>query len=46
MFIQKLLERTKIMNANLTSLPILAGTVLKSVDNDSLLEGDKITIYR
>jgi hypothetical protein len=30
------------------SLPIPAGTVLKSVDDndDSLLEGDKITIYR
>jgi hypothetical protein len=36
------------MNANLTSLPILAGIVLKLVDEDdeSLLEGDEITIYR
>jgi hypothetical protein len=35
-------------NANSTSLPIPAGTVLKSVDNDddSLLEGDEITVYR
>jgi hypothetical protein len=35
-------------NANSTSLPILAGTVLKSVnkDDESLLEGDEITIYR
>jgi hypothetical protein len=34
------------INANLTSLSILVGTVLKLVDNDSLLEGDEITIYR
>jgi hypothetical protein len=35
-------------NANSTSLPIPAGTVLKLVDDDddSLLEGDEITIYR
>jgi hypothetical protein len=35
-------------NANLTSLPIPAGIVLKLVDDDddSLLEGDEITIYR
>jgi hypothetical protein len=33
-------------DANSTSLPILAGTVLKLVDNDSLLEGDDITVYR
>jgi hypothetical protein len=34
-------------NANSTSLPIPAGTVLKSVDDDdSLLEGDEITVYR
>jgi hypothetical protein len=35
-------------NANSTSLSILAGTVLKLVDddNESLLEGNKITIYR
>jgi hypothetical protein len=35
-------------NANLTSLPILAGIVLKLVDEDdeSLLEGDEITVYR
>jgi hypothetical protein len=35
-------------NTNLTSLPIPAGTVLKSVnkDDESLLEGNKITIYR
>ena len=47
-FIQKLLERTKMMNANSTSLPIPAGTMLKSVDKDdeSLLEGDEITVYR
>jgi hypothetical protein len=39
----------KITNANSTSLPIPAGIVLKSVDDDdddSLLEGDEITIYR
>ena len=48
MFIQKLLERTKIINANSTSLPILAGIVLKLVDKDdeSLLEGNEITVYR
>jgi hypothetical protein len=36
------------MNANSTSLPILAEIVLKSVNEDdkSLLEGDEITIYR
>jgi hypothetical protein len=36
------------INANLISLPILAGIVLKLVndDDDSLLEGDEITIYR
>jgi hypothetical protein len=47
-FIRKLLERTKMTNANSTSLPIPAGTVLKSVDEDdeSLLEGDEITVYR
>jgi hypothetical protein len=47
-FIQKLLERTKMTNANSTSLPIPAGIVLKLVDEDdeSLLEGDEITIYR
>jgi hypothetical protein len=33
-------------NANSTSLPIPAGIVLKLVDDDSLLEGDEITIYR
>jgi hypothetical protein len=35
-------------NANSTSLSILVGTVLKLVnkDDDSLLEGDEITIYR
>jgi hypothetical protein len=33
-------------NANSTSLLILAGTVLKLVDDDSLLEGSEITIYR
>jgi hypothetical protein len=33
-------------NANSTSLPIPAGTVLKSVDDDSLLKGDKITVYK
>jgi hypothetical protein len=35
-------------NANSTSLPIPVGTVLKLVDKDdeSLLEGNKITIYR
>jgi len=33
-------------NANSTSLPIPAGIVLKSVDDDSLLESDEITIYR
>jgi hypothetical protein len=33
-------------DANLTSLYIPAGTVLKLVDDDSLLEGDDITIYR
>jgi hypothetical protein len=36
----------KITNANSTSLPILAGTVLKSVNDDSLLKGDEITIYK
>jgi hypothetical protein len=45
-FIQKLLERTKMTNANSTSLPIPAGIVLKLVDDDSLLEGDEITVYR
>jgi hypothetical protein len=45
-FIQKLLKRTKITNTNSISLLILAGTVLKSVNDDSLLEGDEITIYR
>jgi hypothetical protein len=36
------------INVNSTSLSILAGIVLKLVDEDdeSLLEGDKITIYR
>ena len=36
------------INVNLTSLPIPAGIVLKLVnkDNESLLEGNKITIYR
>jgi hypothetical protein len=35
-------------NTNLTSLPILAGIVLKLVnkDDESLLEGDEITIYK
>jgi hypothetical protein len=33
-------------NANSTSLLILAGIVLKLVDDDSLLEGNKIIIYR
>jgi hypothetical protein len=35
-------------NANSTSLPIPARTVLKSVneDDESLLEGDEITIYK
>jgi hypothetical protein len=35
-------------NTNSTSLPILVGIVLKSVDKDdeSLLEGDEIIIYR
>jgi hypothetical protein len=48
MFIQKLLERTKIINANSTSLPILAGIVLKLInkDDESLLEGDEIIIYK
>jgi len=33
-------------NANSTSLSILAGIVLKSAEDDSLLESDEITIYR
>jgi hypothetical protein len=35
-------------NANSTSLPILAGTVLKLVNDDdnSLLKGNEITVYR
>ena len=35
-------------NANSTSLSILAGTVLKLVNNNnnSLLEGNEITIYK
>jgi hypothetical protein len=35
-------------NTNSTSLPILAGIVLKLVDKDdeSLLEGNEITVYR
>jgi hypothetical protein len=46
MFIQKLLERIKIINANLISLSILIEIVLKLVNDDSLLEGNKITIYK
>ena len=46
-FIRKLLNRTNMTNANSTSLPIPAGTVLKSVDEvEFLLEGDEITLYR
>jgi hypothetical protein len=33
-------------NTNSTSLFILIEIVLKLVDDDSLLKGDKITIYR
>jgi hypothetical protein len=48
MFIQKLLEYIKITNTNSTSLFILAGIILKLInkDNESLLKGNKITIYR
>jgi hypothetical protein len=34
------------IDTNSTSLLILTGIVLKLVDDDSLLEGDNITIYR
>ena len=39
-----LLERLGIDKSNLVALPILAGTVLKSTNNN-LLKGDDITVY-
>ena len=45
-FIKKLFNRINMTNTNSTSLLILAGIVLKSVDDDSLFEGNEITIYR
>ena len=45
-FIKKLFNYTNLINANSTSLLILTGIMLKSVDDDSLFEGNKITIYR
>ena len=46
-FIKKLFNRINMTNTNSTSLSILAGTVLKSVDEvELLLEGDEITLYR
>ena len=46
-FIRKLLNRTNMTNINSTSLSILAGIVLKSVDEDEfLLKGDEVTLYR
>ena len=44
-YISKLLQRLKLENANPVRLLVPAGTVLKP-DDDNLLEGDDITVYR
>ena len=46
-FIKKLFNRINMTNTNSTSLLILAGIILKSVDKvEFLLKGDEITLYR
>jgi hypothetical protein len=44
-YILKLLQRLKLENSNPVWLPVPAGTVLKP-NNNNLLEGDDITVYR
>ena len=45
-YIKKLLKRIGIDRANPLNLPILAGIVLKSTNNNILLKGDNIYLYR
>jgi Reverse transcriptase (RNA-dependent DNA polymerase) len=46
LYITKLLERLGMDKSNPVALPIPARTVLKSTDDDDLLQGDDITVYR
>ena len=45
-YIKKLLKRIGIDRANPSNLPILAGIVLKSTNNNILLKGDNIYLYK